>query len=63
MTILSKNSPHKYNNKIYGITSNLINIKVEADHLLIKDDILLEIKKLREKVDQLDHQKSPSQSK
>jgi hypothetical protein len=31
----------------YGIASNLISIKVESDHLLIKEDILSELKKIK----------------
>lgn len=49
MKIISKDIPGR---KQYGIASNLISIKVESDNL--KEDILLELKKIKQKVDHLD---------
>jgi hypothetical protein len=51
MKIISKDMPVS-GRKHYGITSNLISIKVDTDH--IKEDILSELKKIKQKVDHLD---------
>ena len=49
MKIISKDISGR---KQYGIASNLISIKVESDNL--KEDILSELKKIKQKVDHLD---------
>jgi hypothetical protein len=49
MKIISKDISGR---KQYGISSNLISIKVESDNL--KEDILSELKKIKQKVDHLD---------
>lgn len=54
MKIISKIIPAAKNKHI-GIASNLISIKVETDNLLIKEDIMSELKKLKEKVEHLDN--------
>lgn len=59
MKIISKALPD--NKKHYGLASNLISIKVETENLLVKQDILSELKKIKEKVEHLDRKGSSHQ--